>query len=88
MKRDIFYRNTLMTHRYGPESESPAHFDPDLPKGLRLNTRGFSASQNGDYDYCSRPDAIQKPNGLSAKRTNRSPEEHFHFLGVPLGRKK
>lgn len=90
MKRDIFYRNTQMKHHHGPhtETDSYEYFDADLPKGVQLNSKPFTAAEHGHESWHTCPDAIRKPNGELAQRDQPIPEQHKMFTGLMFRRKR
>ena len=69
MKRDVFRSGTKMQFRYGPDAagDTPEHFTPDMPKGLRLKSRGFDRRTHGEERFSHPHDGVEKLKGERAR---------------------
>lgn len=86
MKRDVFRSGTKMQFRYGPESagDTPEHFSPDMPRGLRLKSRGFDRRTHGEERYPSTQDGVEKFHGAKAHLDRTAPPFEFGVYVHPV----
>lgn len=85
MKRDIFHRGARFTHDYSKNQNEFEHFDPDYPRGMKFNTRGFCDHDDGlPYDPFNQKGAIEKPDGTKACRGREDAPYEGFFGGIKL----
>jgi hypothetical protein len=85
MKRDIFHRGARFTHDFSHTGQNDFdHFDPDIPKGMHLNTPGFCDHEDGrPSDPWQSAGAIEKPNHTKAHRGTEV-DRTSGFFGIKL----